>query len=385
VFTCAHCEATLSRVEGPNGVSWACRRCGGRAAGIGLLAKTPVRDYVTRVWAVARLRTDAGGRLCPVCQGGMVEVPSLPDYASPTLDVCRRCHLLWFDPREFEQVPVVSRVAGLPAAKLSATASALTVSPQPEVSSSPAAAEIVAVERARAEAARLEAGHAGPDVWWQWIPGLLGLPVEVGSRVERTPWATWLLAAVIALVSIAAFTDLRRAVEMFGLIPTQADRYLGLTLLTSFFLHGGIMHLAGNLYYLLLFGDNVEDYLGRKRFLALVALAAVVGAIAHVAFDPRSNVPVIGASGGISGLVAFYGITFPRAKMIFLIWFRWMRVPAYAFLGFWLLLQILTAWQQISALTSVSALAHLGGVAVGVWFWLIWRDGPRARRPSQNV
>jgi membrane associated rhomboid family serine protease len=203
--------------------------------------------------------------------------------------------------------------------------------------------------------------------------------------VERTPWATWSLAAVIALVSIAAFTDLRRAVEMLGLIPAQADRYLGLTLLTSFFLHGGIMHLAGNLYYLLLFGDNVEDYLGHRRFLVLVALAAVVGAVAHVAFDPRSDVPVIGASGGISGLVAFYGITFPRAKMIFLIWFRWMRVPAYAFLGFWLLLQILTAWQQISGLTSVSALAHLGGVAVGVWFWLIWRQGPRARPPRQNV
>jgi membrane associated rhomboid family serine protease len=309
----------------------------------------------------------------------MVEVPSLPDYVSPTLDVCRRCHLLWFDPREFEQVPAVPRVAGLPAARVAATAPAQAASPSPAAPLSPAAVEIVAVERARAEAARLEAGQVGPDVWWQWIPGLLGLPVEVGSRVERVPWATWLLAVVIALVSIAAFTDLRRAVGVFGLIPAQADRYLGLTLLTSFFLHGGMMHLAGNLYYLLLFGDNVEDYLGHRRFLLLVALAAFVGAVAHVAFDPRSDVPVIGASGGISGLVEFYGATFPRAKMIFLIWFRWMRVPAYAFLGFWLLLQILTAWQQISGLTSVSALAHLGGVAVGAWFWLIWRQGPHAR------
>jgi membrane associated rhomboid family serine protease len=309
----------------------------------------------------------------------MVEVSSLPDYASPTLDVCRRCHLFWFDPREFEQVPALSRVGQLPAARAPA--------PVPAAPLPPAAVEVLAVERAKAEVARLEAraGQAGPDVWWQWIPGLLGLPVEVGSRVERAPWATRLLAALIAAVSLATFADLRRAVELFGLIPAQADRYLGLTILTSFFLHGGFLHLAGNLYYLLLFGDNVEDYLGHARFLLLVALAAFVGAVAHVAFDPRSDVPVIGASGGISGLVAFYGFAFPRAKMVFLIWYRWIRVPAYAFLALWLVLQVLTAWQQISGLTSVSALAHLGGAAVGVWFWLIWRNGPPSRSAPQNV
>jgi membrane associated rhomboid family serine protease len=302
----------------------------------------------------------------------MVEVPSLPDYGSPTLDVCRRCHLFWFDPSEFEHLPAVSLVPQ-PAA---AGAAALRVPPAPPP---PAAAELLAVQRAQAETARLESavGAYGPEVWWQWIPGLLGLPVEVGSRIERDPWATWSLAALITAVSVIAFADLRRAVELFGLIPSQATRFFGLTLISSFFLHGGLIHLAGNLYYLVLFGDNAEDYLGHRRFLTLVTLAALVGGIAHVAFDPRSDVPVIGASGGISGLVAFYGFKFPRAKMVFLIWFRWMRVPAYGFLAFWLVLQALTAWQQISGLTSVSALAHLGGAAVGVWFWLIWRDGPR--------
>ena len=346
--------------------------------GVGLLTKTLVRDYVTRVWAVARLRTNAGGRLCPVCRGPMVEVASLPDYASPVLDVCRRCHLLWFDPREFEQVPAISQVPQ-PAAPRPTLTEGTSPTPLPS-----AAVELLAVQRAQTDAARFDRahGHAGPEMWWQWIPGLMGLPIEVGSRVAVAPWATRLLAAVIAVVSIVALADLRRAVELFGLIPAQVDRYFGLTLVTSFFLHGGLMHLAGNLYYLLLFGDNVEDYLGPRRFLLLVTLAALVGTIAHVAFDPRSDVPVIGASGGISGLVAFYGFTFPQAKMTFLIWFRWVRVPAYAFLAFWLVLQALTAWQQISGLTSVSALAHLGGAAVGIWFWLIWRNGPKSR---QNV
>ncbi|HEY6102091.1 MAG TPA: rhomboid family intramembrane serine protease [bacterium] len=355
-------------------MSWSCPNCGGRAVGIGLLARTPVRDYVARVWAVARLRSSAGGRLCPVCAGPMVEVVSLPDYTSPTLDVCRRCYLLWFDPREFEDTPALSMVPQ--AAATLPIGGTLT----PVVDLPPAAVEILAVQRARAEAERLErTAGAGPQAWWQWIPGLLGLPVEMGSPVARTPWATWSLAALITVVSVIAFADLRAAVDLFGLIPAQATRLFGLTLITSFLLHGGFVHLAGNIYYLMLFGDNVEDYLGHHRFFWLVGLAAVLGAIAHVAFDPRSTVPVIGASGGISGLVAFYGLTFPRAKMAFLIWFRWVRVPAYGFLIFWLLLQGLTAWQQISGLTSVSALAHLGGAAVGVWFWLIWRDGPRTR------
>lgn len=374
MFTCPHCQATLSRVEGPHGVSWSCARCGGCAVGVGLLRKTPVRDYVSRVWAVARLRTNAGGRLCPVCSGPMAAVPSLPDYVSPTLDVCRRCHIIWFDPSEFEQLPAVSLVPQPAAATLGATNA-------PAADLTPAALELLAAQRARAETARLEraAGAAGPEVWWQWIPGLLGFPIEVGSPVARAPWATWALAAMITAVSIIAFADLPRAVELFGLLPAQADRLLGLTLISSFFLHGGFVHLAGNLYYLLLFGDNVEEYLGRRRFLWLVALAALVGGIAHVAFDRRSDVPVIGASGGISGLVAFYSLKFPRAKLVFLIWFRWMRVRAYGFLAFWLVLQALTAWQQISGFTSVSALAHLGGAAVGIWFWLLWRDGPRWR------
>jgi len=374
VFTCPHCQAPLSRVEGPNGVSWLCLKCGGRAVGVGLLKRTPVRDYAIRVWSVARLRTDAGGRLCPVCSGPMVEVPSLPDYVSPTLDVCRRCYLFWFDPSEFEQLPAVALVPQPGAAGPSRSRTRQAQLP-------PRAVEVLGLARAQAETARLEraAGAGGPEIWWQWIPGLLGMPVEVGSAVARTPWATWSLAALITAVSIAAFGDLERAVDLYGLVPAQATRLFGLTLFSSFFLHGDIIHLAGNLYYLVLFGDNVEDYLGHTRFLLLVALAALVGGIAHMALDPRSDVPLIGASGGISGLVSFYGFTFPRARMVFLLWFRWVRVPAYGFVGFWLLLQVYTAPQQISGLTSVSALAHLGGAAVGVWFWLIWRDGPHRR------
>jgi membrane associated rhomboid family serine protease len=342
-----------------------------------LLQRTPVRDYVSRVWVLARSKTTTGPRLCPVCAGPMVEVPSLPDYASPTLDVCRRCYIFWFDPKEFERVPVIPQVAR-PAPSIALDAAGDARKPSSSMPLPAAAVEALAIQRAATETERLKSsgwGTAGPDAWWQWIPGLLGLPVEVGAPVARVAWATWGLVAVITAVSIAAFFNLERAVQLFGLVPAHADRLYGLTLLSSFLLHGGVLHLVGNLYYLVLFGDNVEDYLGPRRFLVLVALAAVVGDIAHVAFDHRSEVPLIGASGGISGLVAFYGLQYPRAKMAFVVFFRWFRVPAYLFLAFWLSLQALTAWQQVSGLTSVSALAHLGGAAVGVWFWFTWRGG----------
>ncbi len=194
------------------------------------------------------------------------------------------------------------------------------------------------------------------------------------------------LTALVTGASTAALFDLQKAVTAFGLIPAEVDRLYGLTLLTSLLLHGGMLHLAGNMYYLLVFGDNVEDYLGHGRFLVLIGLAALIGAIAHVALDPRSEVPVIGASGGISGLLVFYGLRFPRAKIGFMLgwYFRWVRVPALGFIVFWLLLQGLTAWQQIAGLTSVSALAHLGGAAVGVWFWLVWRERSPRHRPSPS-
>jgi membrane associated rhomboid family serine protease len=150
------------------------------------------------------------------------------------------------------------------------------------------------------------------------------------------------------------------------------QRYAGLTLLTSFFIHGSWLHLLVNLYVLLVFGDNVEEYLGAGRYLALLAVATVAGGLAHVALDPRSVVPVIGASGGISGVVAYYVLRFPQARLGLMYVYRWFRIRAYAFGLIWVLLQIIAAREQIAGIGDVSALAHLGGAAVGVWFWAIW-------------
>jgi len=268
--------------------------------------------------------------------------------------------MVWFDPKEFE---------GLPREP---------VQPRADEELSPRAREALALQKVEQmrKAAEAREGAAPPDEGWKWLPALLGMPVECEvNAVSRLPLVTWGLAALICGVSVWAFSDLARVVKEFGLVPAQAWRHGGLTFLTSFVLHGGLLHLLSNVYFLLIFGDNVEEALGRRRYLALIALAAVVGDLLHVAMDPHSQVPCIGASGGISGIIVFYALKFPHARLGFLFriyWaFRWVRISARTALILWLLLQSLGAWQQLAGFTNVSALAHLGGAAVGFAFWLI--------------
>jgi membrane associated rhomboid family serine protease len=186
------------------------------------------------------------------------------------------------------------------------------------------------------------------------------------------------LCVLILFVSLHALPNLHDAVSNFGLIPAEATRMGGLTFLTSFFLHAGIIHLVGNLYFLFVFGDDVENFLRPIRYLALIALAAFVGDLAHVAANPRSSVPCVGASGGISAVITFYALQFPNVRLGFLFrcgwyYFRWIRLPAWFVLVLWVLFQIFGAWEQVAGISSVSAFAHLGGAATGFIAWLSWR------------
>jgi len=123
------------------------------------------------------------------------------------------------------------------------------------------------------------------------------------------------------------------------------ERHGGLTFLTSFLLHSGVFHLLGNVYFLLVFGNNVEDWLGKWRFLLLLLCATLIGDVVHVFGNADSTTPCIGASGGISGVVAFYALKFPRVRLGFLmrlyLWFRWISVPAYAMFFIWMPMQFL--------------------------------------------
>ena len=204
------------------------------------------------------------------------------------------------------------------------------------------------------------------------------MPVEFDVPAqERRPVVTWFLAGLIVTASVHAFFHLQEAFQLFGLIPAQAFRLHGLTFVTSFFLHAGIIHLVGNMYFLLVFGDDVEKFLGPLRFSTLIAIAAFVGDLMHIASTPNSTIPCIGASGGIAGVITFYALAFTQAKIGFLLryfyYFRWIRLPAWFVFVLWIVFQIIGAYEQKVGISSVSSFAHLGGAAVGLAAWAVCR------------
>ncbi len=161
----------------------------------------------------------------------------------------------------------------------------------------------------------------------------------------------------------------------FGLIPAVFFGAEGLpvglpfvppalTLVTSVFLHGSLLHLLGNMLFLWVFGDNVEDAMGHGRFLAFFLLCGAAASFAHALVDPESIRPLIGASGAVSGVVAAYLILYPRVKVwgLFLKGIP-LKVPAYGAIGFWIALQIIAAF--FGGDEAVGWFAHLGGFAAG--------------------
>ncbi len=142
-----------------------------------------------------------------------------------------------------------------------------------------------------------------------------------------------------------------------------------LTLLTSMFVHGGWLHLVSNLWYLWIFGDNVEDSMGHLRFVLFYLLAGVAAALLQIAVEPGSTVPTVGASGAIAGVLGGYMLLYPRARiqcLIFLlIIITTVEVPAYLVLGFWFVIQLLRGFSG-GAPGGVAWFAHIGGFVAGL-------------------
>lgn len=344
-----------------------CPKCGGRLVGLATLARDRLADRFRRMlWQ--RARRLPRGRPCPGCRQVM-EVAHLPaGDRTLELDLCRHCFSVWFDPSEYEAVPREPPVV--------------------KPAMSPNAKEtwaMVELERVK-HRQRAEAGPGdGSVAWWKYVPAALGCPVEMDAvPLSSQPAATWGLAGLLAAVFLLTAGNLEAVVQDWGFKPAEWSRHSGLTLLTSFLLHGGWLHLLGNLYFLAIFGDNVEDRLGRARFLLLVLASALAGTALHGALEPHGEVPCVGASGGIFGLVAFYSLTFPRARIGMMYWFRWVQMPAWLLLGFYLLFQLLGAAVQVSGFGSVSSLGHLGGIAVGAVAALACRIAPPDGEPGRE-
>jgi membrane associated rhomboid family serine protease len=180
----------------------------------------------------------------------------------------------------------------------------------------------------------------------------------------------------------------------FGAVPCRLTGFCAagdypaplVTVFTSMFLHGGLLHAAGNMLYLWIFGDNVEDTLGHFRFMFLYLAAGLVAAVAQTVVNPESGVPMIGASGAVSGILAAYLLLFPHASILTLVTFgffiRFVQIPAVFVLGFWVVVQVVFGLASYGAGTGerggVAWFAHIGGFLAGVVLLFLLK--PRAAR-----
>lgn len=152
----------------------------------------------------------------------------------------------------------------------------------------------------------------------------------------------------------------------YGSIPVEISRGIDLhTLLTSMFMHGGFMHLLGNMVFLWVFGDNIEAVIGSIKFLTFYLLGGLTASAAQILIDPSSPIPCVGASGAIAAVMGAYLVMYPKSKikMLFVITFSVFHIPALAFLGFWILQQV------VSGMGALEFLGGGGADAGGVAFW----------------
>ncbi len=166
-----------------------------------------------------------------------------------------------------------------------------------------------------------------------------------------------------------------------------------LTLLTSMFMHGGILHIAGNMLFLWVFGNNIEDRLGRVKFLLFYLLAGLIAVYTQALIDPGSTAPTIGASGAIAGVLGAYALLFPRARvltLIFIIFFvTLVEIPALILLAIWFILQFVPALGQVAVGSGgdqgVAYFAHVGGFAFGLAVAATMLYTMRRRRPEPRL
>jgi hypothetical protein len=152
------------------------------------------------------------------------------------------------------------------------------------------------------------------------------------------------------------------------------------------FLHGGLLHLGGNLLYLYIFGDNIEDAFGHAKYLGFYLLCGLAASLTHLLVEITSGIPAIGASGAISGVLGAYFILYPKARVVTLVFYffiTFVRIPAVFFLGFWFILQLFSGSLTLTygVASGVAYWAHIGGFAAGVLVALVVRA---MRKPSRT-
>jgi rhomboid family protein len=215
-------------------------------------------------------------------------------------------------------------------------------------------------------------------------------PVADVIPSRTRPSVTIAIITLNALVFLFELTlsdpQLQLFAQTYGVVPAA---FSWASVVTSMFLHGGWLHFLGNMLYLWIFGDNVEDRLGHGRYLIFYLLCGAAAALGQTALQPYSPLPMVGASGAIAGIMGAYFVLFPHSRVItavfIVFFFDLIEVPAIFFLGIWFVMQFFSGVGSLgseAAEGGVAFWAHVAGFAVGALGGVLWRGMESARRPQ---
>lgn len=220
------------------------------------------------------------------------------------------------------------------------------------------------------------------------------IPYKDDNPIHIIPFSTVLIIAMNILVFITQLLsgdDSRSIVFRYGAIPhniisfkSNQPIHPALTIFTSMFMHGGLFHLAWNMLYFWIFGNNIEERLGHIRFVLFYLFCGVVAAFSHALFSPGSNIPMIGASGAVAGMLGAYILLFPMAKVHTIIFLGFyvtvVKIPALIVIGFWAIIQVVSGLLSSGSanLGGIAFFAHVGGFFAGLFTIKLWQ--PRGYR-----
>lgn len=357
---CPNCGSELRTCRFKEIVLDFCLRCGGIWFDPGeikvyselLLKEEKIPDLPTDIIqkkAVSVYATSFPRRPCPRCQKDMQPF-NFAYNSNIMLDRCPHCQGIWADREEI--IGVASYLKGNPQLRQ--------------------LGESLLQEKRKLSPIEDLADLVRRAPYLAFAPRVV-LPLYDKNPVAIFPWVTVSLIAINTLIFILQFIFVSNYSQFFfqvGLIPAQimAGQW-NFSLLTSIFIHGGFFHLFGNMLFFWIFGDNIEDKLGHFRYLIFYLICGILAGLTHLAFNPHSSIPCVGASGAISGLMGGYLVLYPRAKIRTFFMLRVIDIPAYFYIGSWVFLQIVNVIiYSLTHFSNVAWFAHLGGFAAGSAF-----------------
>ena len=367
---CPSCGVSLRQRKYHGLIVDICRECGGIWFDPGEMKDYIdffVRDHDTIPDAEIRFDREIASvgrgagvlKACPRCYEPMKEFNYAYD-SNVILDRCPRCSGIWTDGGEIRKL-------------------AIYVKGNPRLD---ALGDSIIEDRKKADGladlAELSGALTGSAAAWVFLPKIV-LPLGDDTPTRTTPGVVYTIMAVNILVylyQLFMVSDMSSVFAEHGLVPSRILAGEGyLSLVSSMFIHCGFLHLAGNMLFLWIFGDNIEEACGHLRFAFVYLLFGFFASALHIFTNTQLDVPAVGASGAIAGVMGAYLVLLPRAKIKTFFVYRVVDIPAYLFLGAWAGLQVVCGAVYLSAgaRSGPAWWAHIGGFVSGLVFMLLYR------------